>query len=876
MSAISNLIGGLGPVGIAAAAVGAAVVGIGVASVKMAATFQSGLEQLVTGAGESQANLQMIGNGIKQVSVDTATSTDDLVKAMFSIDSAGYTGARGLTILKVAAQGAKVGNADLTQTTDVLMTAMHNYNLSADQAVPTMNSLIVAVKNGRMHMDQLSAAMTNVLPVSAALKVHLSDVEGALSTMANAGDRGAGAGTHLAMMLKMLSNPAKSAASEMTSMGIDSIKLAQTMSTSLPAALEMIQNAVAKHFVPGSVQYNRAISAILGGSKSGIAGLEIMGANFKTLKSNSDAAAGAMSHAGKSVQGFSDIQNTLNFKMGQAKMAFDAMLISIGQQLLPVVTQFAQQMTPMIQQFSDWLTKSGALKIAASFLASALQNLLAIVVGLAIELTSIVTFFQKNEWAMDALKAVLIAFAIVVAPMVVAALISMAVSAWLFLAPILVAAAPFIALGLVIAAVIFGIIEAYKHWGAIMDWISGKTEQTNLKIQISDSQAAVKKDQQQKKSAQDTLKNLEKEKTDILNKLKTTKDAATKLELQQQLEMTQRQIDGQNDRIKAADKDAALQKTKQKKLHDDLIESQKDLGTRMDDAVGKWYNDQNTKVTQWFNSWSGNLSKWYNDQNKTVTKWFDSWSGFLSRWVADSLGKVGRMKDQFIWTIISWKNQALEKIDTFVTQIKTTFSNLPAQAVQWGSDLIQNLINGINGMLGSLSGAVGNVASTISSMLHFTRPDKGPLKTVDEWMPHLGDTLILGLNNISPKLQAAAMRAAAAVAGPIKGSTDGAMPSHIFDFIGSNYSGYASGMATTAKREQAADTKAAKQAAALAKQEAGVESHIQKLEQHYHVTVNTHGKGKWTKADATELAKLLAEQTRLQGKSPQTASGRRG
>jgi TP901 family phage tail tape measure protein len=214
---------------VGAVAAGAAIIGVGVAAVHMAGDFEAGKTTLVTGAGELEKNLGMIGAGILKTSVDTGTSTKALTDSMFLIESANYRGAAGLTVLQIAAEGAKVGVADLTQVTDVLTTALHDYHLPASQATNVMNSLIEAVKNGKMHMDDLNQSLTNTLPVAAAYHISLSNVEGALSVMAAAGDRGASAGTHLAMMFKMLESPSGKASKEMAAMGINSIDLAKTL-----------------------------------------------------------------------------------------------------------------------------------------------------------------------------------------------------------------------------------------------------------------------------------------------------------------------------------------------------------------------------------------------------------------------------------------------------------------------------------------------------------------------------------------------------------------------------------------------------------------------------------------------------------------------
>ncbi len=380
---------------------GAALVGLGVESVKMAGDFQQSTNTLITSAGLSRGSIEAVRAGILKMSVDTATSTDQLVKGMFNIESALHLGAGGLLVLKAAAEGAKAENSDLAQTTDVLTTAMVNYKIPALQAVGVMDSLIATVAAGKLHMDDLTGSLKNVLPVAAAFHIHLSDVEGALSTMANAGDRGTIAGTHLAMMFKMLSSPVGAAKKEMAAMGIDSIKLAETMRTSLPDALKMIQDAVAQHFKPGSVEYERAILAILGGSKSGVAGLEILNQGLKTLGKNTSDAAAALRKGSKDVENWDVIQTNFNFKLDAAKNAVAALMITIGDALLPVLSKALDYVTPLIVQFTDWVEKNHIVEKSLTAVGSAIANTVGFIQNMIAIGVSVVNFFQQNEWAAE-------------------------------------------------------------------------------------------------------------------------------------------------------------------------------------------------------------------------------------------------------------------------------------------------------------------------------------------------------------------------------------------------------------------------------------------------------------------------------------------
>ena len=65
----------------------------------------------------------------------------------------------------------------------------------------------------------------------------------------------------------------------------------------------------------------------------------------------------------------------------------------------------------------------------------------------------------------------------------------------------------------------------------------------------------------------------------------------------------------------------------------------------------------------------------------------------------------------------------------------------------WGADLIQGLINGIKSKLAAVGEAVKGVANKITSFLHFSVPDEGPLTKYQQWMPDFMQGLANGINS---------------------------------------------------------------------------------------------------------------------------------
>ena len=67
-------------------------------------------------------------------------------------------------------------------------------------------------------------------------------------------------------------------------------------------------------------------------------------------------------------------------------------------------------------------------------------------------------------------------------------------------------------------------------------------------------------------------------------------------------------------------------------------------------------------------------------------------------------------------------------------------------------DLLRGIGDGIMNALGGLLSKVSSVASSIRSYLHFSRPDVGPLRDYETWMPDMIKGLANSLDKAMPIL----------------------------------------------------------------------------------------------------------------------------
>jgi phage-related protein len=200
-------------------AVSALIAGAGV---KMANDYQWSTNRLVTSAGESMDNLQMVREGMLQMAAQVGYSAEDLSAAMYKVESGGRHGAEGLDVLKAAAQGAKAEGADLTTVADALTSALQDYHLGGSDAADVTSKLVAATANGKMTFEELAGSMSAILPIASANKVSLDDVLGSMASMTVHGMSAQQASQNLADAIRHLSAPTQLQTKEMAALGISS------------------------------------------------------------------------------------------------------------------------------------------------------------------------------------------------------------------------------------------------------------------------------------------------------------------------------------------------------------------------------------------------------------------------------------------------------------------------------------------------------------------------------------------------------------------------------------------------------------------------------------------------------------------------------
>ncbi|HEX3640575.1 MAG TPA: phage tail tape measure protein [Ktedonobacteraceae bacterium] len=437
------------------------------------------------GAKAENADLGTVVNAVTDLltdyhlkASDSANVTSKLVATTASGKLTFQDLAGAMSAIAPVASGANVKMSDMLGT----LAEMTSHGVSAEQASQNLANAIRSLSNPSSVMrDELGQLGLNAKDVSQNLGK--KGLAGTLDEISQAVLRHMGpSGAVLLSVFNQSKQSAQSARSEFENLSKSGQKLAtQYMSgaitsrqftlavrgTSGPQAalLKQWQQAqdrskgfttAVKNGSGASQSFTQAMSKATGNATTLNVALQTTGQNAGATTAKIRNISAATSEAGGHVRGWKDIQQNFNQKLDQTKSSFGALVISIGQSLLPFVTKIAGGFS----SFFNVLTRNSStvknfLKIAA------LIGGAFIIAGAGI---------KAFKFATDLAKAAQIAYAIVTRATTAAIVAEDAATE---ANPIVLIITGII---LVIAALTVGIIALVKHWRQVWSAIKSAAE----------------------------------------------------------------------------------------------------------------------------------------------------------------------------------------------------------------------------------------------------------------------------------------------------------------------------------------------------------------------------------------------------------------
>lgn len=699
-----------------------AVTALGTAAVKTAADFDTAMSQVAAVSGATGSDLDALREKAREMGSKTKFSASEAAEAMNYMAMAGWKTGDMLDGIEGIMNLAAASGEDLATTSDIVTDALTALGLSAADSGHFADILAAASSNANTNVSMMGETFKYCAPVAGALGFSAEDTAEAIGLMANAGIKSSQAGTAMRTMLTNLTG-------EVTFAG-ESFGELTIQTTNADGSMRSLGDILADCRVAFSQmsESEKAANAEALVGKNAMSGfLAVMNAapgDIEKLNSainNCDGTAEKMA---------TTMQDNLAGQLTILKSQLEELAISFGELLMPAI----RTIVGWIQKFVDWLNgmDEGTKKVimTVAILAAALGPVLIVIGKVISAVGTIMTIVPKIagvinvvKGAFAALNATMLANPIFLIIAAIAALVAAFIYLWnncegfrqfwidLWENIKAVAVAVWTAISEFFTAAWEAIKSAAETvWNGIQDFFSGlwegiKTIFTTVVTAISTFlSAAWTVIQTTVTTVFTAISGFFSTVWNGIKNIVTTIVTAISTFLTTAWNTIKATITTVLNAIKA--------------VFTTVWNAIKTVITTIVNGI------KNTISTVW-DSIKNTVSSVVNTIKNTVSNVFNSmWNG-----IKNTISGIYN-------TIVSGFNKAI----SFIT-------SLPSKAFQWGKDIIMGIVNGIKSCIGAIGDAVSSVASKITSFLHFSVPDEGPLTEYESWMPDFMAGLAKGIEN---------------------------------------------------------------------------------------------------------------------------------
>jgi len=326
---------------------GASFAGMGIIdAVRQFSSFQRQMTMLHTQTGATVSELHHATSAVLGMAASVGTGPNSLAQALYHIESTQVRGQRAYNELRIAAEGAKVGNANLVDVTNALNAVLVGKLIPATGGFrAAMGQLNATVGSGDMYMQDLASAYsTGILKSLQSVGLKLIDINSAMAVLGDNNLRGTQAANRLRMGLLQVVKPTNAAAKEMHAYGMSTFQLAQDYYK--PNGLYVMLQDLHKHLDKLSkVKQNDVLMTLFGRGR--------MSAGVLTLYTEMGRLQQKYTAIDQGAKGFQAsweaTKHTLAFAIDQLKTLGEVLMIRVGGGLNATVGWVMTKFIPALQ-----------------------------------------------------------------------------------------------------------------------------------------------------------------------------------------------------------------------------------------------------------------------------------------------------------------------------------------------------------------------------------------------------------------------------------------------------------------------------------------------------------------------------------------------
>ncbi len=732
----------------------AAMAGLGAVSVNTANDFESAMSQAAGALNMPMSQMSELRDLAIETGQETIFSAKESGQAITELAKGGLTeadiktGALKATMDLAASSGMDLGNA-----ANVVVQAMGAFGLSAEESALAANALAGAAASSSTDVEPLTQGLAQVSAQAYNAGWSMQETTAVLGKFADAGIVGSDAGTSLKTMLQKLAAPTDKAAEMITNLGIQT----RDSSENLLGASDMAQELQNKLGSLSSAQRDAALQTIFGSDATRAATV--------LMNSGSEGLASYI----KATNDQEAAQRLANSQMGEGSLAIEEMkgsletaAITIGSKLAPVITKVAEFITDLVNKFSALPEGVQTAIVVIGAIIAVLGPLLMIIGQVAMGISSISLAFSK----MSALGGLISKLVTTVSKMLKGLFVVIQGHPVIAIITAIVAAIILLytkcewfrdAVHSVISAICSFFTETIpKAWDslvekfqAIPEWWAGiwqqvkdffiQTWQTIMENPIVVAIVS---------TIQALFRNMVTTIQGIWSGLVSIASGAWELLKNTILGPVLLLIDLVTGNFEQLKLDA-------QNIWNNIKEAANQIWSGIKEVVASLVDGLVTRAQILLQGFRDVISQIWNNIKQTASQVWESIKSFV-------VNTANNLKESAINTFKNLVSGIKNILSNLGEVVKNGFqsaidfiTSLPGKALEWGKDFIQGLIDGIKSMISKVTDAVEGVAKKIRSFLHFSRPDEGPLREYETWMPDMMNGLAKGIYSNMPVLEKA-------------------------------------------------------------------------------------------------------------------------
>ncbi len=318
------------------------ILGIGVAAVKAASDMDKAMRNIQSLGFETDESIRQLSETFVDMSTDINTTVDSaagLANAFFNIKSAGFAGEEGLEILRVATKAATAGLTDTATAGEAIIGVLRAYKLEVEDASDISDLMFTTVQRGIGTFEGLAQSLSQVVPTANAANIGFDQLMAAMTTLSQQGISFREGSVAVNQAILGFLKPSDAAQDAFAAMGFASGQ-AMLDALGLGGAIQKMSEF--------SEQSNIPMTDLFGNIRALKAVWSLSGAAAEDFNEN----LAAMSDAsGATAIAFQEQIKSFDAQLKSFKNNVTAVLIELGNIILPVLNDIMAGIKPILQAF---------------------------------------------------------------------------------------------------------------------------------------------------------------------------------------------------------------------------------------------------------------------------------------------------------------------------------------------------------------------------------------------------------------------------------------------------------------------------------------------------------------------------------------------